>query len=635
RDGRDEIVVFGYHGEHKFMGQIFDFKTESQSWSQVSFEGDANAMHGKLLDSDNWWVNHNGGGPYKLDVEMQDIDLNGYCDIAFALSGKKNGVNTLFNWVYTFDAKGIEFPKERVSTTDEDAGLDVSMIIANTKGDDSNQIYSMTNKPGLYIINYDREKDEFKKEPPLTTGFNDLWGFDKPVIVAADINNDSYWCRLHGSKIDSTSKEKMPGVGKPVAIITAPPCQEGINSNQEDTHIKLFYAEIVDSLCAVQSRTGMGYTYNVEGGIGIGKLKIKEGFEKVYIDTVEHNSEYRKGIFTATGWEVSNDQNAVLWLKSGYYQYPYRIEQQNGEPVLGDDGEEMWLYILIPKEVGLQLDPWESYIEDYQLMYGETERQALEDFMEPFLRHTPLDVASYFQTNESPVSLAYQLAFPTFSQELNSAISSVERIWGKSDYRSIGTKRYRYWSSSFSVSGSFSWGLISASAKVKTHQFTDIRENYQSENEDVTLIEVRYKSVPEGSEYTFESYAFWGTEEAGIPGTLVISHRVPDYATAVPRDGTRDVLPTEFSLGQNYPNPFNPETTIRFQLPEARHVVLKIFNTLGQEIRKLADRQYTAGYHSIRWDGNNENGNPVSSGVYLYQLQAGDFTQVKKMTLLR
>ena len=94
-------------------------------------------------------------------------------------------------------------------------------------------------------------------------------------------------------------------------------------------------------------------------------------------------------------------------------------------------------------------------------------------------------------------------------------------------------------------------------------------------------------------------------------------------------------IPDDFELFQNYPNPFNPETLIRFQLSQTRHVLLKIFNTLGQEIRTLADVRYEAGYHSVKWDGKDNNGNPASSGIYFYQLQAGRFSQVKKMMLLR
>lgn len=94
-------------------------------------------------------------------------------------------------------------------------------------------------------------------------------------------------------------------------------------------------------------------------------------------------------------------------------------------------------------------------------------------------------------------------------------------------------------------------------------------------------------------------------------------------------------IPDAYALFQNYPNPFNPETEIRFALPEAIHVMVQIFNTLGKEIRTLTNRTYAAGFHTLRWDGKDQNGNPVSSGVYLYRLQAGTFVQVKKMNLVQ
>jgi len=94
-------------------------------------------------------------------------------------------------------------------------------------------------------------------------------------------------------------------------------------------------------------------------------------------------------------------------------------------------------------------------------------------------------------------------------------------------------------------------------------------------------------------------------------------------------------LPESYALAQNYPNPFNPETEIHFQLPAASQVLVRIFNTLGQEIRTLTDIHYEAGFHSVRWDAKDNNGNAVSSGIYLYQLKAGAFSQIKKMSLIR
>lgn len=93
--------------------------------------------------------------------------------------------------------------------------------------------------------------------------------------------------------------------------------------------------------------------------------------------------------------------------------------------------------------------------------------------------------------------------------------------------------------------------------------------------------------------------------------------------------------PKDYILHQNNPNPFNPETDINFFLPTDNNVVITIYNTLGQEICTLVNSQYKAGYHSAKWDGKDKNGQPVSSGIYLYQLRAGDFVQVRKMSLLR
>jgi hypothetical protein len=89
-------------------------------------------------------------------------------------------------------------------------------------------------------------------------------------------------------------------------------------------------------------------------------------------------------------------------------------------------------------------------------------------------------------------------------------------------------------------------------------------------------------------------------------------------------------LPTEFRLYQNYPNPFNPTTTIRFDLPRASVVTLRIFDLLGREVLTLVDENRAAGSHNVTFDGSR-----LASGIYLYRLQAGPFTTTKKMVLLK
>lgn len=96
-----------------------------------------------------------------------------------------------------------------------------------------------------------------------------------------------------------------------------------------------------------------------------------------------------------------------------------------------------------------------------------------------------------------------------------------------------------------------------------------------------------------------------------------------------------ETVPIAFTLHQNYPNPFNPETQIRFDLAEAGNVQIDIFNVLGQKIITLINRQLPAGQHSVLWNGLDDSSKPASSGIYIYKLQAGHFTALKKMMFLK
>ena len=89
-------------------------------------------------------------------------------------------------------------------------------------------------------------------------------------------------------------------------------------------------------------------------------------------------------------------------------------------------------------------------------------------------------------------------------------------------------------------------------------------------------------------------------------------------------------LPTHFSLDQNYPNPFNPATAISFSLPSQSFVSLKVFDALGREVDVLLSEELSAGTYSRQW-----NAGGLSSGIYFYRLQAGSFTETKKLVLLR
>jgi parallel beta-helix repeat protein len=91
--------------------------------------------------------------------------------------------------------------------------------------------------------------------------------------------------------------------------------------------------------------------------------------------------------------------------------------------------------------------------------------------------------------------------------------------------------------------------------------------------------------------------------------------------------------PEAFTLAQNYPNPFNPTTTIKYALPEDTRVRITIYNLLGRKVRTLVNEYQSAGRRRIVWDSKNDEGNEVASGIYFYQIKAGDFTQSKKMVI--
>ena len=103
----------------------------------------------------------------------------------------------------------------------------------------------------------------------------------------------------------------------------------------------------------------------------------------------------------------------------------------------------------------------------------------------------------------------------------------------------------------------------------------------------------------------------------------------PDYGVY------SDLVPSGYHLYSNYPNPFNPSTIVSFDLPTASDVKLQIFNINGRLVRTLVDRHYAAGHAEVEWNGRNDAGEQVSSGVYMYRLQTGQFTQTKKMVLVK
>ena len=96
-----------------------------------------------------------------------------------------------------------------------------------------------------------------------------------------------------------------------------------------------------------------------------------------------------------------------------------------------------------------------------------------------------------------------------------------------------------------------------------------------------------------------------------------------------------ELVPLSFKLYHNHPNPFNPITSLRYDLPEQAQVTLTLYDLIGREVTQLVNTTQEAGYRSVQWDATDKTGKPVSAGVYLYQIRAGEFVQTRKMVLLK
>ena len=108
----------------------------------------------------------------------------------------------------------------------------------------------------------------------------------------------------------------------------------------------------------------------------------------------------------------------------------------------------------------------------------------------------------------------------------------------------------------------------------------------------------------------------------------------PRVPTAISEVSGTD-QPAAFVLTQNVPNPFNSSTTLRFALPQAADIELAIYNLTGQKVARLARGWHAAGHYTAHWDGRNDSGVRVATGVYIYRLRAGGQVQVRKLLLLR
>lgn len=136
--------------------------------------------------------------------------------------------------------------------------------------------------------------------------------------------------------------------------------------------------------------------------------------------------------------------------------------------------------------------------------------------------------------------------------------------------------------------------------------------------------------------YRMQAFDTEGLYSAYTPIKSIDFYIMLKPGTVTPPPGhITSTIPDKFELFKNFPNPFNPETTIRFALPLESKVTLKVFNIQGQLTKNVLEERLGAGYHQVVWDGTNDQGATLPSGVYLLKNDASSFSEVQKMILVR
>ena len=206
--------------------------------------------------------------------------------------------------------------------------------------------------------------------------------------------------------------------------------------------------------------------------------------------------------------------------------------------------------------------------------------------------------------------------------------------------------------------GSFTWGTCTA----RFGQLNDINDNLKSLGHQVELIGISKSSWINGLSNWINQgtapicvdsspYPIWDDWNANQRdlfitdkiGNIIFSENI---TSGIPSNINEVILSslslldasneaTVFSLKQNFPNPFNPTTSLRYDLSEDGLVNITVYDMMGRVVKTLINSSQTAGFKSVQWDATNNLGQPVSAGMYIYTIQAGEFRQSKKMVLLK
>jgi hypothetical protein len=184
------------------------------------------------------------------------------------------------------------------------------------------------------------------------------------------------------------------------------------------------------------------------------------------------------------------------------------------------------------------------------------------------------------------------------------------------------------------TNATLSWLLPTRSSSTLKY---DVQYSKKADFSDAVTINDLDKSSVEVKNLDKNAVYYWRASSKTNSG-LISNYSAPtsfNTGSTVTAIENKEELPTQFELSQNYPNPFNPATVIKFSIPNSQFVTLKVYDMLGREVKTLVSQESAAGKYSVDWNGDDNFGNKVATGAYVYRLTAGGFVSVKKMLLIK
>jgi hypothetical protein len=248
--------------------------------------------------------------------------------------------------------------------------------------------------------------------------------------------------------------------------------------------------------------------------------------------------------------------------------------------------------------------------------------------------------------NDNPIS-ALSLPFRHYGRSLRFGITDYGALDPTGGFMTTSQKGNLSWLTSNdldadTVSGLLGWIDVSGTKPLSANATSVARllgnfylvRTAEAPAEQVVRFDTAF--YPPAGEWLANNGVSIGNGAGMRPKFVICQHFTPPCDIALPvQDVNGANLPQKFELGQNMPNPFNPNTVIQFAVPRPAEVRVEVFNVLGQKVKTLANEFSKAGYKRVEWDGTDDNGSSVASGVYLYRMTSGDFSETKKMLLLK